>query len=163
MILSSKTQALLKEMEVMPLFENIGTGDGSLYEKVEPFEEALELLQYDPWVALVHEEGNKIRDRVRAVSWDRYGEWNKHVAAAARVGDDIIDLRLRDSTLPEHAKSIIRDDMIALFGYRLIETQYSDIIESPFFDGAVDVYRQGFIQCGWVGEQLPPIGRFVAF
>ncbi len=44
MILRSETQALLREMETMPLFENIGTGEGSRYEKVDPFEEALERL-----------------------------------------------------------------------------------------------------------------------
>lgn len=163
MILSSETQALLREMETMPLFANIGTGDGSRYEKVDPFEEVLERLQFDPWVGLVHEEGNKISDRVQKVSWDRYHEWNEHVSAAAHIGDGIIDARLAQSSLPEFAKPIIRDDMIGVFGFRLIETQYCDIIQSEFFEGAVNVYREGFIPCGWAGKYSPPIGRFMAY
>ncbi len=53
--------------------------------------------------------------------------------------------------------------MLGVFGFRLIETQYSDIIQSEFFEGAVNVYREGFIPCGWAGKYLPPIGRFMAY
>jgi hypothetical protein len=163
MILRLETQALLTEMETMPFFSTMGTNDGSVYEQVEPFEEAVELLRYDPWVALVHEEGNKIRDRVRTISWDRCNEWNKHVALSKPEKMAIIENKVDAKEFTNEVKQLLKDEMNYVFGFRLIELQYSDIIESSFFDGAVDVYRQGFIPCGWAGEHLPPMGRFVAF
>jgi hypothetical protein len=161
--LRPETRKLLDELSNMTLFHNLGNVDETVYWKVESLEQAIEFIQDDFWVGLVHEEGNKIRDRIQEISWDRYNDWNKHCDLFWDELNLIIAKQLNPIGMSSEVKLQIRYELEGIYRFRLIEAQYNDIIKSEFFDSALNVYREGFLLCGWEGNQAPPVGRFGAF
>ena len=153
---------MIQTLENAAWFTSVGFKDVDDFVFVESWLHAAASFSGSHWEA-VHLEGmNLIRDRVQAVSRDRYNQWNDHVD---KIKPSLIEICKRKCAevmqangLPEQFWWSVCADLIGVG----MESEYSDVIEPGFFTNVIlDCYLKGHFPCGWEGEF--PAGRLIVY
>src|SRR5438094_165697 len=135
--------AALEELRKTEWFRNVGVRDSDSAILLSSWEEALALCTSPEWESVRLEASNQIRDKVGAVSSERYCRWNDITGEAKRIVVPIVQQKCepvsRENGLPDAFFFAVRWDMVGLF----LELEYSDIALPAFYHSQWEWYMKG--------------------
>lgn len=158
-----ETSENLRQLEDAPWFARVGRHDDDTKVAVvlTSWREAVEYCSSLEWENIRLEIANRFRERLLAVSTERFCKWNEVVDEIKPVTMDLVRRKIApfvlEHDLPKDFGDAVDWDILHL----CMESEYVDLVPPGFYSGLAYWYANGHFPCGW--QNGVPRGRPIIY